>query len=577
MHYDAYLTNIGMVLIVAGLCVFIQKFFKKYLESDQYYYLKDITLVAAWALCGIWAPDGPLKVTIAAGVLAACVGFCQKVSKGRNLRFLYFLVGLGFSLFGPRIAFVEFSQGEYYYLSYFISIVISTLWVGIFPMFFQELDEVPGMGGLLLTVSWTLISAVILFSSYNLHDASQICITGMIFLFVFWNRHIHPYRRLTEPLTALWGTLFAGISIFGVSKGITFYNLAFLPLGFFALPILETLLSVVSASVSINPTGNFIFYRKLIKSNKDHVSSLCIISRICCTTAIVVALIQFELYILFLVIISSATILATTCIYLKLKYNATIKEYNRRPHIWGINVDNISLNYAITQVQHWITSNSIPQIIVTPDALAALRSRKDKRYRNIVKKAGLVLPDGAGLIAALKLLGSPIQERIPGCEFTEHLCQRAAYEGWSIWLLGGEPGIAEKTGQILSDKYPGLIIAGTHNGFFKKEDTSEICKKIANSGAKILFVGFGVPKQEYWLDSWLLDTKATVGMGIGGTMDIIAGKLTRAPKLWQKIGMEWLYRIIQEPWRWKRVLKLPIFVFYVFLTAFHIDRYKDED
>lgn len=442
---------------------------------------------------------------------------------------------------------------------------------------FQELDEVPGMGGLLLTVSWTLISAVILFSSYNLHDASQICITGMIFLFVFWNRHIHPYRRLTEPLTALWGTLFAGISIFGVSKGITFYNLAFLPLGFFALPILETLLSVVSASVSINPTGNFIFYRKLIKSNKDHVSSLCIISRICCTTAIVVALIQFELYILFLVIISSATILATTCIYLKLKYNATIKEYNRRPHIWGINVDNISLNYAITQVQHWITSNSIPQIIVTPDALAALRSRKDKRYRNIVKKAGLVLPDGAGLIAALKLLGSPIQERIPGCEFTEHLCQRAAYEGWSIWLLGGEPGIAEKTGQILSDKYPGLIIAGTHNGFFKKEDTSEICKKIANSGAKILFVGFGVPKQEYWLDSWLLDTKATVGMGIGGTMDIIAGKLTRAPKLWQKIGMEWLYRIIQEPWRWKRVLKLPIFVFYVFLTAFHIDRYKDED
>ena len=112
MHYDAYLTNIGMVLIVAGLCVFIQKFFKKYLESDQYYYLKDITLVAAWALCGIWAPDGPLKVTIAAGVVAACVGFCQKVSKGRNLRFLYFLVGLGFSLFGPRIAFVEFSQGE---------------------------------------------------------------------------------------------------------------------------------------------------------------------------------------------------------------------------------------------------------------------------------------------------------------------------------------------------------------------------------------------------------------------------------------------------------------------------------
>ena len=153
MFSNIYLNTAVVVLFVAALCIFIQKFFKKYLESDQYYYLKDITLVGAWALCGIWAPEGPMRVTIAAGVVAACIGFCQKVSKGKNLRFLYFLVGLGFSLFGPRIAFIEFTKGEYYYLSYFASIAISTLWVGIFPIFFQEIDEIPGQCGLLLTVS----------------------------------------------------------------------------------------------------------------------------------------------------------------------------------------------------------------------------------------------------------------------------------------------------------------------------------------------------------------------------------------------------------------------------------------
>ena len=133
MLFDSnYTLTVLLVLFVAVVCIFIQRFFKKYLESDQYYYLKDITLTAAWALCGIWAPDRPLRITIAAGVAAACVGFCQKVTKGKNLRFLYFIVGLGFSLFGPRIAFIEFSEGEYYYLSYFASIAISTLWIGIF-------------------------------------------------------------------------------------------------------------------------------------------------------------------------------------------------------------------------------------------------------------------------------------------------------------------------------------------------------------------------------------------------------------------------------------------------------------
>lgn len=578
MYSGSYTATVLLVFFVAIACIFVQKFFKKYLESDQYYYLKDITLVGAWALFGIWASDGPMRVTIASGAVAACIGFCQKVTKGRNLRFLYFLVGLGFSIFGPRIAFIEFSRGEYFYLSYFASLAISTLWVGIFPILFQEIDEIPGMCGLLLTVSWTLVSAVILTATQSLQEASQICLAGLVLLVVFWSRHVHAYRRLTEPLTALWGTLFAGVTIFGVSKGITFYTLALLPLGVFALPIAETLLSVMSAAISPKPTGNLILYKKLVTRGMDHASAIHTVVFICAVTGCLVALLQSGLRGFFVLLPSILVIFAATWLFFRLKFfPGSKKSVNRRPGLWGVRVDNISLNYAISQVQHWVAAKDGSHVIVTPDALAALRSRTDSRYRGIIRRAGLVLPDGAGLIAALKIVDSAVQERIPGVEFTEHICKRAACEGWKVWLLGGEPGVAKKAGEVLTERYHGLKIAGTRNGFFKQEEIPAICAEIKESGADILFVGLGVPRQEYWLDEHLAETGASAGMGIGGTMDVLSGKLTRAPKIWQKMGMEWLYRTIQEPWRWRRITKLPVFVFYVLLTVLHLDCYKDDE
>lgn len=573
---DSYFSTTAMVCSVALLCLFIQRFFKKYLESDQYYYLKDITLVGAWALCGVWAPDGPLRITIAAGIAAACVGFCQKVTKGKNLRFLYFFVGLGFSIFGPRITFIEFSGGEYYYLSHFASLTLSALWVGFFPILFQEIDEIPGLCGILLMISWALISVVILTSSQNLRDASQICIAGLVFLLVFWGRHMHSYRRLTEPLTALWGTLFAALSVFGVSKGIAFYTLGVLPLGLFALPLAETSLSVISAAFSPRPTGNLIFYRKLIRKGMNHVGAVRSVAFVCALIGCLAAWSQVSRANVLTVAGATLVVFVAIVLCFTLAFGVS-REHDRKPGLWGIRVDNISLNYAITQVQYWINSNSEPRMIVTPDALAALRSRTDERYRRIVRNAGLILPDGKGLMMALRMIGCPVQERIPGVEFVEHICKRAAYSGWGVFLLGGEEGVAAKAAGALQDRYPGLVISGTRNGYFEDGQNMEICAGIKASGAKILLVGLGVPKQEYWLEDNLALSGATVGLGIGGSMDVLSGRLKRAPKIWQKMGMEWLYRFLQEPKRWRRVAKLPLFVFFVLLTVFHIDTYKDFD
>ena len=578
MFSNSYMATAIMILMVASICIVIQKFFKKYLESDQYYYLKDITLTGAWALCGIWMPDGPLRITIAAGVAAACIGFCQKATRGRNLRFLYFLVGLVFSLFGPRIAFVEFTNGEYYYLSYFASIVLSTLWVGIFPIFFQEIDEIPGLCGLLLMVSWTMISVVIFCSSQSLHDAYQICIMGLIFLLVFWSRHMYAYRRLTEPLTGLWGTLFAGVSILGVSKGITFYTLALLPLGFFALPITETSMGVISAAFSPRSGSNLMLYRTLITKGHTHPVAIYLVVSVCAVIGCLVSAIQLGPYDFFFLLAAVVGVFGVIWLFYTFKFKKpSMNEDIRKPELWGVRVDNISLNYALSKVQHWIKNDRSPHMIVTPDALAALRSRKDADYRRIIRAAGLVLPDGAGLIGALKLVGTPIQERIPGVEFTEHLCKYASYEGWRVWMLGGAPGVAQAAADKLTERYPGLNVVGVCDGFFKPSETDAVCSRISDAGADILFVGLGVPKQEYWLEEHLASTGAVVGMGIGGSMDVISGRLLRAPKAWQKIGMEWLYRVIQEPARWRRIAKLPVFVWCLTLTWLHIDRYKNDD
>ncbi|MCF0247206.1 MAG: WecB/TagA/CpsF family glycosyltransferase, partial [Synergistes sp.] len=349
-------------------------------------------------------------------------------------------------------------------------------------------------------------------------------------------------------------------------------------LGFFALPIFETSMGVISAAFSSNPSGSLLLYRTFIKRGYSHPVAIFFVVCVCAALGCIASCIQIGIPDFLCLLAALAGVFGVIWGVYNYKYKRVkISGETRRPELWGIIVDNISLNYALMRVRHWIKNEREPHIIVTPDALAALRSRTDEVYSRIVYEAGLVLPDGAGLITALKLKGTPIQERIPGVEFTDHICHDAAYEGWRVWFLGGEPGVAAAAAGKLKEKYPGLNIAGTHDGFFKPDDNDKICEEIRASGADILFVGFGVPKQEYWLDKNLAKTGAVVGMGIGGSMDVISGKLMRAPRIWQKFCLEWLYRTIQEPWRWRRLKKLPVFVWYFMLTYFHIDNYKRND
>lgn len=567
--------NSLFIFILCASCLLLQYFFKEHLESDQYFYFKDISLVATIALMGIWMEDSLLRMTCAAAVVAACFGFCQRFQMVKNLEICYFIIGIIFSIGGTRVSFVEISPNEFYCISYVASIAIGALVFGLFPIALNALDDIPGLAGPMILSLWLVFTAHVLVFTGIQGDILFICLASLCIFFTFFRRQTYTYRRLTEPLTALWGVLFAGTFIRTVSCGIPLYSMLLMSFGFFLLLVTTWVENVFRFFISKNNFApHMAIYSTMLSSGYTHSTAInvyvfcSIISSILlslCGTGRIRHNIFFIMFVLSLVFI-----------FFDRKEDTTMAVDKRHPTLWGIRADNVSKKFALSKVSSWFsTEKNTPHIIVTPDALAALLSRTDKRYANVVQNASLVLPDGMGLITALKFLRTPVQERIPGCEFTVDLAEFASKNDLKLAFLGGQKGVAEEATAKLKEQFPSLQVSYTRNGFFTAAQIDEICADIKSSGADILFVGLGVPKQEYWLYDNLQKTGATIGMGIGGTMDVLSGRLTRAPKSWQKLGLEWLYRVIQEPFRWKRIIKLPKFALLVIATFLHLDTYKN--
>lgn len=196
--------------------------------------------------------------------------------------------------------------------------------------------------------------------------------------------------------------------------------------------------------------------------------------------------------------------------------------------------------------------------VVTPNPELVMIARKDESYRQRLAGAALTLPDGVGVIYAAKILGRPLKSRVPGVDFAQDLMGRMAKEGLSLYLLGAKPGVAEMAAENLQKAYPGLTIAGTHDGYFQED--GPVVDAIRASGAAVVFVCLGAPKQENWMAQNGEKTGAHLLVGLGGALDVFAGTVRRAPEKWQKLGLEWLYRLIKQPSRIGRMAKLPLFL-----------------
>lgn len=194
-----------------------------------------------------------------------------------------------------------------------------------------------------------------------------------------------------------------------------------------------------------------------------------------------------------------------------------------------------------------------------------LETEKDKELQTVFSRAELVTADSVGISLVARLKGFTLKERIPGIDLMVSLCQKAEEKGWGIYLVGAKPGIAEQTAKKLLSKFPRLNFCGTAHGYFDGEEEKRVLSEIKNKRAQMIFVGLNIPFQEKWIYRNFQASRGICAMGVGGSFDVISGNLKRAPKWIQKIGLEWLFRLGQETWRWKRVIRLPLFFYKVLL------------
>ncbi|MBU1026193.1 MAG: WecB/TagA/CpsF family glycosyltransferase [Candidatus Margulisbacteria bacterium] len=223
----------------------------------------------------------------------------------------------------------------------------------------------------------------------------------------------------------------------------------------------------------------------------------------------------------------------------------------------GIKVDNITLKEALAKVEEFISSNK-PHFIATPNPEIIVASQEDEELRNIINSADLRIPDGISMVVVSKILMSPLKERVSGIDLMLKLAEFCSVNHKKIFLLGSGPGVAEEAAANLVKIFPTLQIVGTQNGYFKND--MEVVNQIKTAQPDILFVGLGGGRQEKWLNSHLKNLNVPVSMVIGGSLDVISGRKKRAPKWAQRLYIEWLYRLISEPKRWKRQLALPKFL-----------------
>ncbi|MFQ5855222.1 MAG: WecB/TagA/CpsF family glycosyltransferase [Anaerolineae bacterium] len=230
--------------------------------------------------------------------------------------------------------------------------------------------------------------------------------------------------------------------------------------------------------------------------------------------------------------------------------------------ILGVEIDNVTTEQALRHISSFV-EEGWPHQIVTVNPEFVMTAQRLPVFRDVINRADLRIPDGVGLLWAARRLGTPLQERVAGSDLVPLIARQAARLGHRTFLLGAAPGVAEKAAARLVHLAPGVMIVGTHAGSPAVEEEDDIVEMIRIAAPDILFVAYGAPQQDLWIARNLDRLEVPVAMGVGGVFDFLAGVTRRAPPWIRHLGFEWLHRLIQEPWRWRRQLDIPRFMWHV--------------
>ncbi len=228
-----------------------------------------------------------------------------------------------------------------------------------------------------------------------------------------------------------------------------------------------------------------------------------------------------------------------------------------RIDVLGVGFDDLTREDAIDMCKRLIDEHR-SAYMVTPNPEIVMAAWDNPELHEAIRKADMVIPDGIGVVKAARIIGTPLKERLPGIEIGEAILEYAAAGGKSVFLLGAKPRVADAAAEKMRGLFPGINICGTNDGYFK--DDGPVVEKINAAKPDFLMVCLGAPKQELWMAQNAPRLDVGLMAGLGGSLDVFAGTVMRAPKLWQKMNAEWLYRCIKEPWRFKRIARLPLFI-----------------
>lgn len=234
-------------------------------------------------------------------------------------------------------------------------------------------------------------------------------------------------------------------------------------------------------------------------------------------------------------------------------------EQNKK-EIGGVFFDVVTMGEALSCCEAFLEQPHC-KMVVTPNAEIGYECMVDEETRTLINSADLVIPDGAGVVLASKIIKDPLPGNVPGADLAQKLIPILEKRGEGVFFFGSKPGVAEQAAQRLKEQFPKLIISGTNDGYFKEE--ASIVEKIATSGAAVLFVCLGFPKQEQFIAQYRDELNVRIALGLGGTLDVIAGVVKRAPKFYQKLHIEFLYRLLKEPKRLGRMMRIPKYLWRV--------------
>lgn len=232
--------------------------------------------------------------------------------------------------------------------------------------------------------------------------------------------------------------------------------------------------------------------------------------------------------------------------------------------IFGVNIDAVSMEKAVERLMGFCNEDRVHPVY-TVNSEIIMAAYRDPQFRDILNAGDMVTADGAGVILAAKILGLDLPQKVSGVDLVRTMLPVAAQAGIPFFLLGGKPGVAGDAARNLEQAYPGLDIRGYSHGYFTADEEKGIIDSINRSGALILLVALGAPRQENWIHKNRAILKPRVCIGVGGALDVYSGRKKLAPEFIRRWGFEWLYRLCQEPWRYKRMLVLPVFVLKVIM------------